>query len=419
MVRKNRTTVVIKPKKKKVVKSAVTAKEVSALGKAIRTLGMAAGGAAGGYMGNAAAGGAVGHSLGAALSRWLGAGDYTIGNNTVVRQSMKAAGSIPLMHTDQQSVIIKHKEFLGEVLSSGSFTVQQSFPLNPGVSSTFPWLANIAASFQEYRIRGLVFHYIPSSGAAISSTDASLGTVMLQTSYRSNDAAPASKVELLNEFWSNEVVPCDSMAHPVECDPKENPFNVQYVRTGGVPTGDSVLMYDLGQTHLAVSGCQTIGKRLGDLWVTYDIELKKPLLYSNVTSRVDSASAYISSGLQASGWFGTTAVTMTGTLPAVLLNNTITIPKGAVGSFQVWMELGGVNLAVTLASIAYTGCSAIPVVADVPGTLNYPNISGTTIIDVTNAFKVVDPTVTPVITYAMGGTWSSVTSIKVTITQIA
>jgi len=91
MVRKNRTTVVIKPKKKKVAKVS-TSKEVSALGKAIRSLGMAAGTAAGGYMGQPIAGGTVGHSLGAALSRWLGAGDYSVGSNTIVKQSMRAAG---------------------------------------------------------------------------------------------------------------------------------------------------------------------------------------------------------------------------------------------------------------------------------------------------------------------------------------
>jgi len=417
MVRKSRTTVVIKAKKKKAGKMPVTQKEVSALGKAIRTLGMAAGGAAGGYFGQPAAGVAVGHSLGAALSRWLGAGDYSIGSNTIVRQSMKAAGSIPAMHTDQQSVIIRHKEYLGEVLSSDVFSVQQSFPLNPGIALTFPWASGIAGNFQEYRIRGLVFHYIPSSGAAISSTDASLGTVMLQTSYRSNDTPPTSKVELLNEFWSNEVVPCDTMAHPVECDPKENPFNVQYVRTSSVPSGDSVLMYDLGQTHLAVSGCQTVGKRLGDLWVTYDIELKKPLLYSNVTSRVESASGIVSSPSSTSQWLSP-GKTLTGTIAVAITNNTVTFPKGTVGTFMVLIEVGGSNLTLTNSGVTPTNGTLVPAVAGLATTV-FNNLAGTTIVDVWLAVQIVDPQLTCVLTYGMGGGATTLTQTRVIVTQIA
>ncbi len=415
MARKGRARVVIKAKKKQ-ARSA--AQEVSALGRAIRTLGMAAGGAAGGYLGNPAAGGAVGHTLGAALSRWLGAGDYTIGSNTVVRQSMKAASAVPAMHSDQQSVIIRHKEYLGEVLSSTSYTVQQSYPLNPGNATTFPWLSNIAASFQEYRIRGMVFHYIPSSGSAVSSTNAALGTVMIQTSYRSNDATPSSKVELLNEFWSNEVVPSDTMAHPIECDPKENPFNVQYIRTGSVPAGDSVLMYDLGLTHLAVSGCQSTGNRLGDLWVTYDIELKKPLLYSNVTSRVDSSTGYVTTGLSTTTLFGTTTTTLGGSTPVSVLNNSITFPKGMVGRFVALVEWTGNTLAITDVNFTLANCASTPVFDGLP-TAAFRNLGAATINTVWIGVSITDPAVNPVVTLALTGSAAAITLTRVVVSQLS
>lgn len=415
MARKGRARVVIKAKKKQ-ARSA--AQEVSALGRAIRTLGMAAGGAAGGYLGNPAAGGAVGHTLGAALSRWLGAGDYTIGSNTVVRQSMKAASAVPAMHSDQQSVIIRHKEYLGEVLSSTSYTVQQSYPLNPGNATTFPWLSNIAASFQEYRIRGMVFHYIPSSGSAVSSTNAALGTVMIQTSYRSNDATPSSKVELLNEFWSNEVVPSDTMAHPIECDPKENPFNVQYIRTGSVPAGDSVLMYDLGLTHLAVSGCQSTGNRLGDLWVTYDIELKKPLLYSNVTSRVDSSTGYVTTGLSTTALFGTTTTTLGGSTPVSVLNNSITFPKGMVGRFVALVEWTGNTLAITDVNFTPVNCTFTPVFDGLP-TAAFRNLGAATINTVWIGVSITDPAVNPVVTLALTGSAAAITLTRVVVSQLS
>lgn len=131
----------------------------------------------------------------------------------------------------------------------------------------------------------MVFHYVPTSGSLSSGTSNALGSVMLQTSYRANDAAPTTKIELLNEYWSAENVPFEAFAHPIECNPNENPFNVQYIKSAAavIPSGDSPLLYDLGTTHVATSGQQSAGVALGDLWVTYEVELKKPIISSNVT----------------------------------------------------------------------------------------------------------------------------------------
>jgi hypothetical protein len=235
------------------------------------------------------------------------------------------------MHNSGQKIVVRHKEFLGEITSQSTFGVQRSFTLNPGLHATFPWLANIASSFQEYSIKGLVFHYIPTSGSAVSSVNAALGSVMLQTSYRSSDRPPSNKAEMLNEFWSSEGVPAEAFVHPIECDPKENPFNIQYVRTGRVPAGDSQLSYDLGVTHVAVSGCQSDGNALGDLWVTYEIELSKPIVSSNVTFR----SAYTEVGnafATPTNLFGSGA-SATGTFEVTYNANSVTLPKGLVGNF--------------------------------------------------------------------------------------
>jgi len=299
-----KTVLVRKQAQKKTQKSRQKiTKEVGLLGKALRSLGGLGGGALGGMMGMPMAGSAAGTSLGAAISKWLGSGDYSVGSNSIVSQAVRGSASIPDMHRNDQSVVIRHKEFLGEIRSNTTFTINQSFELNPGLTPTFPWLARIATRFQEYRIRGMVFHYVPSSGSAIASTNNALGTVMLQTSYRSNDTPPSSKVELLNEYWSSEAVPSEPFCHPIECDPAENPFNIQYVRSGVVPTGDNKLLYDLGVTHVATSGQQQSGVVLGDLWVSYEVELKKPLIDSNVTDPVQSVVAVFSSGT-ATNWFG-------------------------------------------------------------------------------------------------------------------
>jgi hypothetical protein len=159
---------------------------------------------------------------------------------------------------------------------------------------------------------------------------------MLTTSYRSNDAPPASKIELLNEYCSTEAVPSETFVHPVECDPKENPFNVQYVRSGDVPTGDSRLLYDLGITYLCTSGQQANDTVLGDLYVTYEIELKKPIVASNVTNTILSGSANYVGGVVPGSWFaGTTSIDRVGNYKWERTGNTLTFPRGSVGFFAV------------------------------------------------------------------------------------
>ena len=234
-------------------------------------------------IGQPAAGGALGTSLGAAISKWMGTGDYEITRNSLVA---KAAAGIPSMHNTGQTVVVRHKEYVGQILGSSAFTVQYEFGINPANATLFPWLSRIARGFQEYAIKGMVYHYVPTSGA-YSTSGSALGSVMIQTSYRANEQAPVSKQEMLNEYWANEVVPYETMAHPIECDPKENPFAIHYVRD---PTAivSEPLLYDMGRTFVATAGNPSTAV-LGDLWVTYEIELKKPLVVSNLTPEPSQA----------------------------------------------------------------------------------------------------------------------------------
>lgn len=311
---------------------------VSAIGQALRTLGGLGGAALGGMVGNSAAGSAIGNGLGATLSRWLGQGDYTVTNNSLV---LKASQGIPEMHRNGQSIIVRHKEYLGQIDSSTTYLVRQSYVLNPGLASTFPWLSSIASNFQEYTFKGVVFHYVPTSGHAITGTNPAIGSVMMQTSYRSTDTPPSSKIELLNEYFACEAAPDTSFVHPIECDPKENPFNVQYVRTGALPPGETQLMYDLGTTYVAVNGNPATGNTVGDIWVSYEVELRKPILHSNVTRTAYLfGSTRFGAGITVNDYFPTSLTPVVqGNLPLTLSGRTITFPAGTFGEFYIQFYL--------------------------------------------------------------------------------
>lgn len=318
--------------------------DIGFIGKALRGLGALSGSSLGAMVGQPSAGMNLGSSLGAALSRWLGAGDYQIRTNSIVS---KASSSVPMMHKNDQTVVIRHKEFLCQVSGSTNFVVQREFTLNPGISSSFPWLSTIATRFQEYKIKGMVFHYIPTSGS-YSSSGTALGSVMLQTTYRATDSAPGSKVEMLNEYWSNEVVPCESMAHPIECDPKENPFAIHYVRSGAL-VGTEPLLYDVGKTFLATSGMSTTGV-VGDLWVTYEVELKKPMVASAVTSFPDGIIVtWTGPTMTTAGYFNLNPTTTEGSLPVTFSGSTVNLPVGLSGAYLmrfIASSSGGVSAGV-------------------------------------------------------------------------
>ena len=347
--------------RKKSKKTKTSKKDVGLLGKALRALGGAGGGVVGGMFGAPLAGAAAGTGLGATISRWLGAGDYTVAANSIVRSTLRSSENIPMMHTSGQTVTIRHKEFIAEISGSVGFTVQRFFLIQPGDSNTFPWLSDIANKYQQYKIKGLVFHYVPTSGYAVSGTNPAIGSVMLQTSYRANDTAPTSKVEMLNEYWASESSPADSFCHPLECSPSENPFSIHYTRNQPVPANDSPLMYDLGQTWVATSGMPGANV-VGDLFVTYEIELSKPIVTSGVTDSILSSSR-LDGTASPGNWFGgTTETSQFGT--GVILYNTskMTFPVGTTGTYLIVVSMisSAYLTAMNLAGApTFTNCTGV------------------------------------------------------------
>lgn len=341
------TKVVVKPKKS----------EITELGRAIRTLGGFGGGALGGLIGQPGLGASAGTGLGAVLSKWLGQGDYTVKSNSLVN-TLRPDGTIPSMHKNDQTIIVRHKEYVGELRGKQTFTNQFRYPINPGVATTFPWLHTVAAQYSEYRVKGMVFHYVPTSGMSVASSNTALGSVMFQTSYRATEDAPVSKIEMMNEYWASEGRPCDEFCHPIECDPKENPFNVQYIRTGDLPSTENQLMYDLATTTVAVTGMQDNDRVLGDIWLSYEIELKKPKL-TGVTNEASRAIAQIANtGVAQATPLGTVA--LESNFPGVTLTgSTLSFPANASGDFIIsWSVYNATTVAglgVTLTNITERG----------------------------------------------------------------
>lgn len=237
------------------------------------------------------AGAAVGHGLANSVATFLGMGSYKVAHNSLLEKPL------PSMHSANQSVIVRHREYVTDVVSSATplgFTAQ-SYSINPGLVTSFPWLASLASLYQEYEFRGLIYEYVSTSADAIaSSTNTALGSVMLATQYRANAPAFTNKVSMLNEYFANDGKPSDDICHPIECDPKENPFQIQYIRSGSIGTNEDIKLYDLGTFYIASVGVQGASVNMGELWISYEVELKKPIAQTAINN-VSTLSAHYQS----------------------------------------------------------------------------------------------------------------------------
>lgn len=322
----------------------------SAVAAALRAAGAGIGGLVAGPSGSA-----VGRNAGAWVSKVIGSGDYSVSNNSLVTTG------VPEFAKAKRIVTIKHREYLGDITGSTAFS-SRSWSLNPGDDTTFPWLSGVASNFQQYRFKGLLFEFVSTSADALNSTNTALGTVVMATQYNVNRPNFVSKQEMEAYEFSCSTRPSASLLHPIECNPDETPMTHLYVRSGTVPSGEDARMYDLGKFQLATVGMQAAAT-IGELWVTYDIELLKPRLnpygtYSGEYTRIKNG-AFTNSDM-----FSAIQTVPTGDLGVTIgssgsFYDRIVFPSNiTMGRFFVHVLWRGTGAVLTLANPTLSNCTA-------------------------------------------------------------
>lgn len=240
----------------------------------------------GSKIGMGAAGHAAGRGVGARLSRLMGTGDYTTNQGDVIANSLfgkgQQGGGPGTFEMSSGGVRIKHREYIQDIfLSTGigpSFT-NSTFIVNPGNSWVFPYLAQIAGNFEQYKFKGLVFEFV-SSTSQFGQT--ALGTYVMAMEY--NAAAPAftSKPQMENSDYALSARLDKSGMYGVECAPGSQAQEYFYVRAPGQDVVPN--LYDVGLMQMGVATSTVApggvglvaGSAIGELWVTYDVELIRP-----------------------------------------------------------------------------------------------------------------------------------------------
>lgn len=348
-----------------------------------------------------------GFKAGAGISRYLGFGDYTIATNSLVD---KSSNSVPMMHSAGTSVTVRHKEYLGEIITSPTsraFKIS-TYPINPGVPQTFPWLSGIASAYTEYEFKGLVFHFQTTAGEYSGSGDVAVGSLMMATKYRSTDRAFTTKLEMLNEFFSTSTKVADSCAHAIECAPSQTVLGSRYIRNSPTDVVGDEKFYDLGEFNVATTGVNGSSITVGELWVTYEIVLRKPRLipFSSVYT-----AHYIGAGVTAGDPIGTGTMTRQYDSIGLVIStsaDTITFPSTIFGRFQITVAYRAASVCQTNGVGFGTGATSVDMYRGI-GSINAKAASGsgdytmTQFVDIANNTNPVTITVAALSAYTGGG----------------
>jgi len=211
------------------------------------------------------------------MGKYKGRGSYVQMNGLMQdgRASMKSWSA----NDETQSITICHQEYIGDIF--GTSTTQfsnQTFPVNPGMSSVFPFLSQIAVNYEEYELKQCVFCFkstIDSSTAANGQT----GTLIMATNYNPDTPPFSNKEQMLSYHGSHSGRLTEDFRHGVECDPRKNSGSaIKRIRVKTLRPEEDEGDYDMGKFNLAQNNCPSTfaNQAVGELWVYYTVTLHKP-----------------------------------------------------------------------------------------------------------------------------------------------
>ncbi len=212
-----------------------------------------------------------------AMAPVTGRGAYIM-NDTFVNAGQDL---IPKFHkaSDGTSVTISHTEFIKDIVPTGAAFDLHELSLQPGRSSYFPWLSGIAANFEQYEFKQLMYCYRSTVSDIGNSSNGQVGTIVMVPTYNVKQESFVDKQQMLSNDNAVSGKTTDTMTCGIECDPRKLAGDqYKFVRTASVNEYD-LQDYDHGKFNLAVctppSGYTS--RAIGELWVSYTVHLSKPV----------------------------------------------------------------------------------------------------------------------------------------------
>jgi hypothetical protein len=124
-----------------------------------------------------------------------------------------------------------------------------------------------------------------------------------------------------------------------------------------VPTGGTILDFDLGSFQIATAGCPSASTTVGQLWVSYDIVFYKKNMALGSHLLSSGIAATTLTAVSATNLLGTGTQKRTGNLQCTFSGTTLSFPPllGS-GSYMITYFVVGTAAAVGTAAYTLTNC---------------------------------------------------------------
>jgi hypothetical protein len=168
-----------------------------------------------------------------------------------------------------KKTIVKHSEYIGDVLGSVAFTIQKTLNCNPGLPNSFPWLSQIALAYEKFCIKNIRYRFETEAPTSFT------GCILLSPEYNPQDAIPVSKMEIFQNENTAKSVPWRGVSCPIPTKYLKV-YNDYFVRGGALTANKDLKTYDPLVMYVCTQG-QTGAGMIGEIWVDYEIELINPI----------------------------------------------------------------------------------------------------------------------------------------------
>lgn len=190
-------------------------------------------------------------------------------------------------HNAKGDVFVEHSEFIQDINGSVAFAAS-GLAVNPGISTTFPWLSQIAPNYESYKFDVLEFTFETSVGSQTA------GKMMLAVDYDASDPAPVMKSQIASyqDYASDAPWRSFRQHNKAENLSKRKSY---YVRSGPPPANSDIKLYDVGNLFAATQG-MTDASIVGELYVKYKVKLMTPQIQNPALGLAKSAAISVTSG---------------------------------------------------------------------------------------------------------------------------
>lgn len=187
----------------------------------------------------------------------------------------------PSIRASRESCRVVHRELLCSIVGSADYAVFKRFMLNPGINESFPWLATMAPSWEQYKFHSLKFIYLTRTGTSTP------GSMMLAPDYDAADAAPIGELVASSYKGVVEDAPWKNITCSLPSKDLNSSNGFRYVRSETLAPNLDIKTYDSGVMNVITIDGTAVN--WGKLWVEYDVEFKIPQLNPNGGPAVPTA----------------------------------------------------------------------------------------------------------------------------------